>query len=112
MLLELLKDLEELSILSNKLVFAQVSYVAHRIKQCEQLKQLIYIYELECLYETFVFHLNSFLEYYSLFIDFYKMYNSDLYFTSALLSEVLNQHNFLNTILLYFTLKALCSHFI
>ena len=111
-LLGLLKNLEGLSILSNRLAFAQIGHVAQRVKQYEQLEQLIYIYGLECLYKTFVLHSNSFLEYYSLFIDSCKMYSSDLYFISVFLPEVPSQYTPLNIILLYFIFEAPCSHFI
>ena len=63
----------------------------------------MYIYGLECLYEAFVLHSNSFLEYYSLFIEPCKVYSSDLYSTPTFLPEVPNQHNPLDTIPSYLT---------
>ena len=64
---------------------------------------VMYIYGLECPYGAFVLHSNSFLEYYSLFIDSCKVYSSDLYSTPAFLPEVPSQHNPLDTIPSYLT---------
>ena len=64
---------------------------------------VMYIYGLECPYGAFVLHSNSFLEYYSLFIDSCKVYSSDLYSTPIFLPEVPNQHNPLDTIPSYLT---------
>ena len=73
------------------------------INSVKQFLAIMYIYGLECPYKAFVLYLNSFLKYYSLFIDFCKVYSSNLYFTPTFLPGVLNQHNFLDTIPSYLT---------
>ena len=94
------------------------NFIKHRrsvqlmvINSVKRFLVVIYIYRFKYFYKAFMLHLNSFFKYYSLFIYFYKIYSFNLYFTPIFLFRVPNQYNFLNIILLYFTLKVLCLHF-